>query len=163
MSIESERAQVEIRLAGLPDAPAIAAVLRAAFEEYRPLYTEEAFAATTPAAEQVEARMLQGPVWVATRRGEIVGTVAAASRGEDFYIRGMGILPSARGLRIGALLLEAIHDTALAGAHRRLILSTTPFLDRAIRLYESFGFQCGDEGPHELFGTPLFTMTRSLL
>src|SRR5260370_227302 len=43
-----------------------------------------------------------------------------------------------------------------------MYLSTTPFLDRAIRLYERFGFQRSDEGPLDLFGTPLFTMTKRL-
>jgi hypothetical protein len=41
-------------------------------------------------------------------------------------------------------------------------LSTTPFLAFAIALYERFGFRRSDAGPRELFGTPLFTMTKDL-
>jgi ribosomal protein S18 acetylase RimI-like enzyme len=48
----------------------------------------------------------------------------------------------------------------MAGKFRRLFLSTTPFLDRAISLYERFGFQRNEEGLRELFGTPLFTMEK---
>lgn len=153
---------IEIRSAEQSDAPAIAAVMLAAFEEYRPLYTPEAFAATTPTAERVEARMREGPVWVATKEGAIVGTVAGVSRGLDFYIRGMAVLPQVRGLRIGELLLQVVEAAATERGHRRLILSTTPFLDRAIRLYERLGFERSEEGPTDLFGTPLFTMTRLL-
>lgn len=40
--------EVRLRIAQLGDAAAIASLLLAAFEEYRPLYTEGGFAATTP-------------------------------------------------------------------------------------------------------------------
>ncbi len=106
--------------------------------------------------------MQEGPLWVAVREGAILGTVAAISRGGDLYIRGMAVLPSARGQAIGELLLEHIGKYALAHGHKRLTLSTTPFLDRAIRLYESCGFRRVEEGPHELFGTPLFAMEKVL-
>ena len=43
-----------------------------------------------------------------------------------------------------------------------MFLSTTPFLESAIRLYEKFGFQRTSDGPLDLFGTPLFTMQKSL-
>jgi hypothetical protein len=42
-----------------------------------------------------------------------------------------------------------------------LFLSTTPFLNAAIRLYELNGFRRPGE-PHDLFGTPLFTMEKFL-
>jgi len=45
---------------------------------------------------------------------------------------------------------------------KRLYLSTTPFLHSAIRLYERCGFRRTDEGPHDLFGTPLFTMEKGV-
>jgi hypothetical protein len=43
-----------------------------------------------------------------------------------------------------------------------LLLSTTPFLSEAIKLYERSGFRRSTEGPRELFGTPLFTMEKQL-
>ena len=83
-----------VRPAVLDDAAAVSALLRDAFEGYRPLYTPEAF---------------------------------AASHGHD-----------------------------------RLVLSTTPFLDSAIRLYERAGFRRSAAGPRDLAGTPLFTMEKGL-
>ena len=149
-----------MRLAGAADAPAIAFLLAEAFAEYRPLYTPAGFAATSITPDEVANRIEQGPVWVAVRDETILGTVSVIPKGQSLYIRGMAVLPTARGQRIGELLLTHIEKFAAAGVFRRLVLSTTPFLDRAIRLYEHFGFRRLDEGPNELFGTPLFTMEK---
>jgi len=55
-----------------------------------------------------------------------------------------------------------IEEYAKGNGCTKLVLSTTPFLDRAIRLYESLGFIRTDEGPYDLHGTPLFTMEKVL-
>jgi len=144
------------------DAPSIASLLHDAFAEYEPLYTPEAFAATTPTSDQIEGRFTGGPVWVALYDDSIVGTVSAVPKGEGLYVRSMAVLPAARGHRIGELLLTHVEDFASAQGYKRMFLSTTPFLDRAIRLYEKWGFRRTDEAPHDLFGTPLFTMVKTL-
>lgn len=108
-------------------------------------------------------RAKEGPVWVALHDGRIVGTASAISKGDSLYIRGMAVIPIARGKGVGHDLLSHIENFAKANSVSRLFLSTTPFLDRAIRLYERFGFRRTDQGPHELFGTPLFTMEKFLL
>ena len=157
-----ESPDINVRLAAPADAAAIAAALREAFVEYRASYTAEAFAATTPAAEQMRGRMDEGPVWVAVRDDVVVGTVSVVPRGESLYVRGMAVLPAARGRRLGEALLSQVEEFASAHGYGRLRLSTTPFLSRAIRLYERAGFTRSDDGPHELFGTPLFTMEKAL-
>ena len=151
---------INLRQATADDLSKIATLMHESFVEYRSLYTEEAFLATTPTAEQIATRIKEGPVWVAEHNGRIVGTVSVVPRGDDLYIRGMAVLPKARGLQLGQQLLKRVEDFARAQGHQRLVLSTTPFLLRAIRLYEGAGFQRADEGPHELFGTPLFTMVK---
>ena len=153
---------IHIRIGTPDDAPAIASVLYESFLQYEDSYTPEAFAATTPSSDNIKKRMSEGPVWVALLDGAVVGTVAAVFKGEGLYIRGMAVLPAARGHRIGELLLQQIETFASAQGCRRLFLSTTPFLSRAIRLYEHAGFQRTSEGPHDLFETPLFTMTKTL-
>src|SRR6476660_4479058 len=162
MSKAQHNPEIVIRLAAPGDASSIASVLYEAFAEYEPLYTPEAFAATTPTSEQIEVRISEGPVWVAVQDGPVVGTVGATPKGNGLYVRGMAVLPTARGHRIGELLLVALETFASAQGYSRLFLSTTPFLDRAIRLYEAWGFRRDNEGPHDLFGTPLFTMTKDL-
>ena len=144
------------------EASRIAEVLREAFAEYKNLYTDEAYAATTPASDEVRNRIGEKTVWVALCQGEIVGTVSAVPYNKSFYIRSMAVLPSARGQDIGELLLEEIEKVARALGYERLLLCTTPFLNRAIRLYERFGFRRSDEGAKDLCGTPLFTMMKTL-
>jgi ribosomal protein S18 acetylase RimI-like enzyme len=74
----------------------------------------------------------------------------------------MAVLPNARGKEIGASMLRHIEDYALASGFARMFLSTTPFLTRAIRLYERAGFSRVADGTNDLFGTPLFTMEKNL-
>jgi GNAT superfamily N-acetyltransferase len=160
--ISRDDADVKIRMAVPADATQIAAVLLESFAEYENLYSPEGFAATTPACGSILNRMKEGPVWIAWLDHSAVGTASVADRGDDLYLRGMAVLPTARGRGIASLLLRQVEDYASAHGYRRLILSTTPFLHEAIRLYERFGFSRSREGPQQLSGTPLFTMVKSL-
>ena len=139
---------IKIRVASPADADAIAAVLHNAFVEYRMLYTPEGFSATAPTVSAVLDRMKEGPVWIAVLNQLIVGTVAAVPHGDSLYIRGMAIVPAARGKGIGNKLLKHVEDHVRASGFARMFLSTTPFLDRAIALYEALRFCRIAEGPH---------------
>jgi ribosomal protein S18 acetylase RimI-like enzyme len=160
MKMEQEISGVRIREAVTEDAPAIASVLRESFMEYKALYTHEGFDATTPLSAQVRSRMEEGPVWVALDDDAIVGTVSVVAKEESLYVRGMAIVPAARGRRIGESLLRRVESFASERGFNRMFLSTTPFLSRAIRLYERYGFMRCAEGPDNIFGTPLFTMEK---
>jgi GNAT superfamily N-acetyltransferase len=162
MSAGQDKPGLEVRQAAPGDAPTVVSVLHESFVEYEPSYTPEAFAATTPTAKQIESRMSEGPVWVALAGGAIVGTVSAVPRDDALYVRGMAVLPGARGRGVGELLLRRAEDFARAAGYTRLLLSTTPFLAAAIRLYERAGFRHTGDGPHDLFGTPLLTMAKEL-
>jgi GNAT superfamily N-acetyltransferase len=154
--------EIQIREAGPEEAAVIAAVLYESFIEFRAMYTDGGFAATALTEEQILIRMTEGPVWIAMRTAIILGTVAAVVKGSRLYVRGMAVLPRARGLGVGARLLEVVEKRARREGCRSLFLSTTPFLSGAIRLYEGSGFRRTDERPHELGGTPLFTMEKDL-
>lgn len=151
-----------IRLASADDAESVSETLRAAFDALRPQYTERAYAATTPPAEIVRERINEGPVWIASIDGEMIGTVSAVAQGAALYVRSMAVLPRARGHRVGEALLRNVE--AFAREHRieRMLLSTTPFLFSAIRLYERYGFQRTPEKVPDLFGTPLVGMEKLL-
>ena len=153
---------ITIRRAVADDAPAVVSLLYESFLEYESLYTVAGFAATVISRSGVIDRMRAGPLFVATMNSKVVGTVAIVPKGESLYIRGMAVHPSARGQRLGERLLSYVENLANSQGARRLLLSTTPFLERAIRLYESFGFERTDEGPHDLHGTPLLTMQKLL-
>ena len=154
---------LEIRKARPGDAESISSVLLASFLELKPLYSEEGFAVTTPDKERVLLRMAEGPVWVAVLDGQTVGTASVVHRQEGLYIRGMAVLEKARGHQIGWRLLELIENYALENGFDRMFLSTTPFLDRAIKLYKHFGFRRIKRGPHDLHGTPLFSMEKIII
>ena len=149
--------EILIRRATPEDAEAISGVLHQAFAEYESLYTS-----TSQAFRVTLERMQEGPVWVALRDDALVATASAVVTAQGCYIRGMAATPAARGHRIGWALLETIEHFAQNERLPRLYLSTTPFLDRAIALYERYGFRRTDDGPSELFGTPLFTMVKTL-
>jgi len=162
MSKSDQQFGIRIRLAKLNEAGSISSMLGQAFIAYESLYTAEAFAITTPFPAELEQRWNEGPVWLALKEGRAVGTVAAAGKGDALYIRSMAVVPSARGHGVGKILLEEVERFAVAGGFQRMLLSTTPFLDHAIRLYERYGFKRTREGPHDLAGTPLFTMEKTL-
>ncbi|TMC21243.1 MAG: GNAT family N-acetyltransferase [Chloroflexi bacterium] len=154
---------IQIRRATADDVLSIATVLHTAFIEYEHYYTHEAFAATTPSAEGIRQRMSEGPTWVALHNECIIGTVSAVVKGPLCYVRGMAILPTARGQRIGARLLEHVEQFAAEQGADRLYLSTALFLERAVCLYERCGFERSEEeGALELFGTPVFMMVKRL-
>jgi GNAT superfamily N-acetyltransferase len=152
-----------IRLASPSDAPSIARIFRESFDEFRPRYTSEGLVATTPDEHSIGSRMNEGPTWVAVSDDAIVGTVSAVHRPDStLYIRGMAVIPVARGNNIGRMLLATIERYALEHGCHRLKLCTTPFLATAIRLYERFGFRFIAEGPNDLFGTPILNMAKPL-
>src|ERR671939_441240 len=159
---EGMQRELRIRRAAADDASAVASALYESFAEYEASYTPEAFSFTVSTPEQILERMREGPVWVALEGEKIVGTVGAVAKGASLYVRGMAIVPSARGSGTGRLLIKRVEEFATEQGFERMSLSTTPFLYRAIRLYEGFGFQRSPEGPHDLFGTPLFTMMKNL-
>lgn len=154
--------RLTIRVALLKDVEAIACILQSSFAEFEPLYTPAAFASTTPTAQQIRARWNEGPVWVALQDEDVVATVAAVPKNTGLYVRSMAVRPDARGQGIARKLLDEVENFAILHHHKRLFLSTTPFLHDAIHLYERFGFGRSSEGPQDLFETPLFTMEKQL-
>ena len=163
LAMKPSEASVRIRRAQPEDANEVARVLRESFLEYQDRYTPEGYTATTPGEPQVRSRMEEGPTWVALLGDVIIGTASAVQEDAGLvYVRGMAVLPAARGQGVGKLLLRKIEDFAVRNGSTGLLLCTTPFLDSAIRLYERFGFVRTPDGPHDLFGTPLFSMAKAL-
>ena len=151
-----------IRLATPADAEVISKVLLEAFLEFKDLYTEKAFAATTVSPEEVLQRMSEGPVWAAISSNEIVATVAVVNKLEGLYIRGMAVLPHLRGLKIGRKLMEQVMKYAGEIKCKRVFLYTTPYLPAAIHLYESFGFKQSSKVDDSFYGTLGFEMEKWL-
>jgi ribosomal protein S18 acetylase RimI-like enzyme len=160
--VKAAATRVKLKRAKEADTKIIAQILLQAFAEFESLYTKEAFAATVLQAPAVLTRIREGPVLVGSIGRRVVGTVSAVQRETGVYVRGMAVVPEARGLGIGRLFLGEVESFARACGANRLFLSTTPFLTSAILLYQKCGFRRTNQKPHELFGTPLFTMERIL-
>jgi GNAT superfamily N-acetyltransferase len=159
---ETRRQQVVlIRRAKQRDAAAIESLLCESFREYKRAYTVEAFDITTPGKHEIEKRIKSWKVWVAVHAHVIVGTVSAHAEGAALHIRSMAVHPSMRGHGIGKLLLARVEHFARDNGYKRLVLSTTPFLIPAIRLYEDSGFQFIG-AKRDWFGTQLRSMAKQL-
>jgi len=166
-SIESELTMpatpaARVTVAEPRDAEAIAALLHNSFKEYEAQYTPAGFAATTPTAAEINQRMSEGPVWVILENEVLLGTVSAVLTNDGLYVRGMAVSPAARGRQLGRRLLDRVEKYAVLHGCPQIFLSTTPFLSRAIRLYESSGYRRRNIGPDSLFGTPLFSLVKPL-
>jgi GNAT superfamily N-acetyltransferase len=161
-TIENAWAGIEIRRATAADAPAIETILSASFEEYKSRYTSAAFEATIPGRTTILERLKEGPIWVAVDGGDVIGTISAFPRGNVLCLRGLAVPPAERGKALGKLLLVHVARYAFRNGFRRMTLTTTPFLTRANREYEHFGFERSAEGPQDLHGTPVYTMTKQL-
>lgn len=151
---------LEVGLATDVDAEDLSEILLASFLEFQSQYTSSGFAATTPKADELRQRLLEGPIWIAKLNSRKVGTVSVVVKGRELYIRGMAVVPDARGAGVAVALFRAVDDYAKSVGCFREFLSTTPFLHRAIAFYRGIGFEEIGDGPTELFGTPLFTMER---
>jgi hypothetical protein len=124
---------VQIQPATVSDMEAVATVLRDAFLEFKSLYTEAAYAETTPDPDTLVRRLAEGPMWVARLRGKIVGTISAVEKPNGIYVRSTAVLPSVRGNRIAKMRIGAKDSTPALSAHLQQLKASLCSLKRAER------------------------------
>lgn len=101
--------------------------------------------------------------WIAERDGEIVGCVFLVKEDETTArLRLLIVDPKARGLGIGARLVDECVQFARAAGYRRITLWTHRVLDGARKLYIGAGFQLTREWTHDDFGKTLVAETWDL-
>jgi DNA-binding MarR family transcriptional regulator/N-acetylglutamate synthase-like GNAT family acetyltransferase len=98
--------------------------------------------------------------WIAEVDGEPAGCVLCVRRDDETaQLRLLLVDPAARGLGIGARLVDECVRFARAAGYRALALWTNDVLVSARRIYEAAGFTLVDEEPHHSFGHDLVGQT----
>jgi DNA-binding MarR family transcriptional regulator/GNAT superfamily N-acetyltransferase len=102
--------------------------------------------------------------WIAEREGAVVGAVLLV-RGPDAdtaKLRLLYVEPAARGLGIGARLVEECRLFARTAGYARIVLWTNSILTSARRIYEAAGYRLVKSEPHHSFGHDLVGETWEL-
>jgi DNA-binding MarR family transcriptional regulator/GNAT superfamily N-acetyltransferase len=102
--------------------------------------------------------------WIAEREGATVGAVFLV-RGPDertAKLRMLYVEPAARGLGIGARLVEECRLFARTAGYTRIVLWTNSILTSARRIYEAAGYRLVKSEPHHSFGHDLVGETWEL-
>jgi N-acetylglutamate synthase and related acetyltransferases len=125
----------EIRMARHGEEKTISSVLYESFVEYKSLYTERAFKATTLAVGKIRERIDDKMTWVGLYRNVISATLSLQPLNDIMYIRSVAVVPAARRKGLAKELMTHAEGEALKKNLLLLELTTTPFLVEAINLY----------------------------
>jgi len=101
--------------------------------------------------------------WIAEKDGENVGSVVLVEETQTIAkLRLLLVEPDARGLGIGARLVQECLRFAREARYENVMLWTNSVLAAARRVYENIGFRMIDAQPHHSFGRDLVGETWEL-
>ena len=116
----------------------------------------EALVAQIVAQHHTDLKPSSEHAWIAEIDGARAGCVFCCERDpETAQLRVLLVEPWARGLGLGAGLVDQCVGFAKTTGYRRLMLWTNDVLTSARRIYEAAGFRLVDEEPHHSFGHDL--------
>jgi ribosomal protein S18 acetylase RimI-like enzyme len=139
---------IAVRDARPDEFPAVAALLLAAYDEYRPAAPPNLWGPYAQSIADVQRRAADSTLIVAEVGGELAGAVtyyADGSRGENWppdhaAIRLLAVHPNHRGLGLGRALMQEAIRRARADGQRCLGLHTTALMATAKAMYLRMGF-----------------------
>lgn len=155
--------EVEVRTAAADEARAVHNILVESFEPFKEQYTEEAYNITIMTPAQIRERIedSEHDVLVAYLNGRLVGTAILQYRGDDVYVRSMGVSPAAQGKGVGKKLLETIEEHARQKGCKTITLECFEPLKKAISVYEKFRFRITGK-KRRYYGIETFEMIKEL-
>jgi ribosomal protein S18 acetylase RimI-like enzyme len=152
-----------LRVGTLADAPAIAATIAAAFEQYRGRLVPEsgAFGET---ADNI-ARQLQAGAGaiLAERNGRLLACVMTDTQEGDLYFGRLAVRPEARGLGLAKRLVAAVEAEARRRGLPGVRLGVRVVLTENQRLFKALGYAETSREPHPGFDYPTSINMRKIL
>jgi putative acetyltransferase len=139
------RDEIQIRKIRRSDNPKIAAIIRQVFAEFE--MAGPGYAVNDPEVDAMSENysIRRSGYFVAVRSGEILGGAGygplSGGPSNTCEVRKMYLLPEARGIGMGARLLELCLKQAEAAGYTSCYLETTARLTSARKLYQKFGFK----------------------
>ena len=143
-----------------------AAVMVAAYEEYRPALSERAWEGYKADIADGRGRLPQSNLIVAVEDGRVLGAVTYYPPRSVSPVEGggwpaswagvrlLGVGPDARGKGVGRLLMDDCTNRARAEGAKALGLHTTELMSIARAMYERMGFERVPE--YDFHPTPTF-------
>nr|MDT0660998.1 helix-turn-helix domain-containing GNAT family N-acetyltransferase [Micromonospora sp. DSM 115978] len=101
--------------------------------------------------------------WIADLDGEPVGSILCGREDDQTArLRVLLVEPSARGMGVGAKLVDECLRFARHAGYQRIVLFTCEVLAGARRIYQRAGFQLTDERPARAYGQDIVEQTWAL-
>jgi predicted N-acetyltransferase YhbS len=143
-----------LRGATAVDAPAIAATISTAFEQYRGQLAPESGAFRETAEAIANELASDSGAIVAERNGRMLGCVMVKLLEGDLYFGRLSVLPSARGQGLAKRLVEAVEDEARRRELSGVRCGVRIVLTENQRLFASLGYLEISREAHEGFDHP---------
>ncbi len=127
---------MSLRPATPADAPAVTALIRAAYEVFTPRLGRE----PPPMADDYAAVIVSGAVQVWEEAGEILGLIVLRAADDAVLIENLAVSPAAQGRGLGRKLIAAAEAEAVAQGVSRLYLFTHTAMQETVAFYHRLGF-----------------------
>lgn len=141
---------IQIRTIGQPDNAALAIIVRQTLAEFGANHPGTVYYDSSTDALYELFQTPGSTYFVATQEGKLLGGAGIFPSdglpGDTCELVKMYLLPEARGLGLGKLLIEKALDFARQAGYKKVYLETMPELSKAVSVYEKFGFRYLD-GP----------------